>query len=60
MSTANRTRVAVFALLTAGAASVGLALPAVLALAALTALVPVADALDRDPAPQPAPEREPA
>ncbi|WNM40020.1 hypothetical protein RMN56_01280 [Micromonospora halotolerans] len=63
MSTANRTKLAVFALLTVGAASAGTAAPAVLALAAVTALIPVADALDRKPAARPdrrpAPEREP-
>ncbi|MEV0427425.1 hypothetical protein [Micromonospora sp. NPDC050495] len=63
MSTVNRTKLAVFALLTVGAASTGAAPPAVLALAAVTALIPVADALDRTPAARPAsrptPEREP-
>ena len=51
MSTSNRTRTAVLALLTLVSAGTGLALPAVLALAALTVLVPFADALERDPAP---------
>ncbi|KKJ94970.1 hypothetical protein [Micromonospora sp. HK10] len=64
MSTVNRTKLAVFALLTVGAAGVGATPPVVLALAAVTALIPVADALDRTPAPRPArrpaPEREPA
>ncbi|MEU0082160.1 hypothetical protein ABZY58_30025 [Micromonospora tulbaghiae] len=50
MSTSNRTRTAVLALLTIVSVGAGLALPAVLALAALTALVPLADALERDPA----------
>ncbi|MET8909660.1 hypothetical protein [Micromonospora sp. NPDC004551] len=62
MSTANRARLAVFALLTVAAAGVGTPLPAVLALAAVTALIPVADALDRAPVPEPErrwePERE--
>lgn len=51
MSTSNRIRTAVLALLTLVSVSLGLALPAIVALAALTALVPVADVLDRDPAP---------
>ncbi|WP_433286995.1 hypothetical protein [Micromonospora sp. CA-244673] len=64
MSRANRTKLTVFALLTLAAVSVGTPAPAVLTLAAVTALIPVADALDREPAPRPArrpaPEREPA
>ncbi|MFI6330305.1 hypothetical protein ACIBBG_18640 [Micromonospora chersina] len=63
MSTANVRKLAVFALLTVAAASTGTALPAVLALAGVTVLIPVADALDRNPEPaparRPAPEREP-
>ncbi|MGV9369268.1 MULTISPECIES: hypothetical protein [Micromonospora] len=51
MSTSNRIRTAVLALLTLVSVGAGLALPAVLALAALTALVPFADALERGPAP---------
>ncbi|NED56456.1 hypothetical protein G3I24_36925 [Micromonospora aurantiaca] len=51
MSTSNRTRTALLALLTLVSVGAGLALPAVLALAALTALVPFADALERGPAP---------
>ncbi|MBQ1056479.1 hypothetical protein [Micromonospora sp. C32] len=51
MSTSNRIRTAVLGLLTLVSAGAGLALPAILALAVLTALVPFADALQRDPAP---------
>ncbi|WP_174535132.1 hypothetical protein [Micromonospora chalcea] len=50
MSTSNRIRTAVLGLLTLVSAGAGLALPAILALAVLTALVPLADALERDPA----------
>ncbi|MFI5833985.1 hypothetical protein ACIA5A_09955 [Micromonospora sp. NPDC051300] len=62
MSARNRAKLTAFALLTVAAWSVGLAPPAVLALAALTALIPLADGLDRDPAPavRPARRHEPA
>lgn len=62
MAARTRTKLAAFALLTVAALGVGLAPPAVLALAGLTALIPLADALDRDPAPavRPAHRHEPA
>ncbi|WP_089155651.1 hypothetical protein [Micromonospora sp. NBS 11-29] len=62
MSPSNRAKLIAFALLTLAALGLGLPRTAILALAALTALIPLADALARDPAPagQPAPRHEPA